>query len=242
MKQAYAQYLINKTRSDYNIIGEHFSNTRKFVWKDLDYLKRFCSRGDKILDLGCGNARLLELLADLEIDYVGVDSSQKLINLAIKTYPEKSFSVVDALSLPFADNSFDKVFSIAVLHHIPSKQFRLKFFSECQRVLKPGGLLILSVWNLKQKRFRKYSRKFFLRKICGLSKLDFNDIFFPWKNQEGKILAQRYLHKFSIAELIDLAKKSGLENEECGFLQGKKNLYLVARKLVTKQKSVLPRG
>ena len=230
MKQAYAQYLINKTRSDYNIIGQHFSNTRKFVWKDLGYLKRFCSKGDKVLDLGCGNGRLTELLAGIGIDYTGIDSSENLINLALKAYPEKSFSVADALSLPFAKNSFDKVFSIAVLHHIPSKQLRLKFFSECQKVLKPEGLLILSVWNLKQKRFGKYNYKFFLRKICGQSKLDFNDVFYPWKNQEGKILAQRYLHKFSIAELIDLAKKSGLEIEECGFLQGKKNLYLIAKK------------
>lgn len=230
MKQAYAQYLINKTRSDYNIIGRHFSNTRKFAWKDLAYLKRFCSGGDKILDLGCGNGRLIELLGDLNIDYTGVDSSENLIDLAKKIYPKKNFSVADALNLTFTNNSFDKVFSIAVLHHIPSKQLRLKFFSECKRVLKPGGLLILSVWNLKQKRFRNYSRKFFLRKICGLSPLDFNDILYPWKNQAGRILAQRYLHKFSIAELIGLAKESGLEVEECGFLQGKRNLYLVAKK------------
>ena len=230
MKQAYAQYLIDKTRSDYNLIGEHFSNTRKFVWRDSVYLKKFCSQGDKVLDLGCGNGRLLELLADLKIDYRGIDSSETLIDLAVKDYPEKSFSLADVLNLPLAENSFDKVFSIAVLHHIPSDELRLRFFSECQRVLKPKGLLILSVWNLKQKRFRKYSRKFFLRKICGLSKLDFNDIFYPWKNQQGKILVQRYLHKFSIAELIRLAEKSGLEIEESGFLPGKRNLYLAVRK------------
>ena len=230
MRQAYAQYLINKTRSDYNIIGQHFSKTRKFVWQDLDYLKRFCFDGDKVLDLGCGNGRLTDLLTDIDIDYTGVDSSVNLIDLALKTYPEKSFSVADVLDLPFAEDSFDKVFSIAVLHHIPSDELRLKFFSECQRVLKPGGLLILTVWNLKQKRFRKYNRKFFVRKICGLSPLDFNDIFFPWKNQQGKILAQRYLHKFSIAELNGLAKESGLEVGECGFLAGKRNLYLAARK------------
>lgn len=231
MKQAYAQYLINKTRSDYNAISSHFSRTRKFVWGDLAYLKKFFSDGDKILDLGCGNGRLIEFLPDNGVDYAGVDSSEALIKLAKETYPERDFSVADVLSLPLADNSFDKVFSVAVLHHIPSRRLRLKFFSECQRVLKPRGLLILTVWNIGQKKFGKYRRKFFLRKICGLSELDFNDIFYPWKNQRGEILAQRYLHQFSIAELNHLAKESGLKVKQCGFLAGKRNLYLVAGKI-----------
>jgi len=41
---------------------------------------------------------------------------------------------------------------LAVLHHIPSLEFRLEFLKEAKRVLRLGGLLILTVWDLKEKR------------------------------------------------------------------------------------------
>src|SRR3989344_4703050 len=42
---------------------------------------------------------------------------------------------------------FDKVYSISVLHHIPSRELQLQYLKEANRVLKPGGLLILRVWD-----------------------------------------------------------------------------------------------
>ncbi len=53
------------------------------------------------------------------------------------------FQVADALNMPFADESFDLVWSLESGEHMPDKQ---KFIQECDRVLKPGGTLILATW------------------------------------------------------------------------------------------------
>jgi ubiquinone/menaquinone biosynthesis C-methylase UbiE len=144
MDQKYAKYLLEKTREDYNLLAEDFSRTRSVVWEELKLLGKYILPGDKILDLGCGNGRLLQILGEKNIEYFGVDNSEKLIKIAKEKYlhpPQVfgtqkfgrariNFQVADALNLPFSDNFFDKVYSIAVLHHIPSTEFRLQFLKE----------------------------------------------------------------------------------------------------------------
>ena len=250
MKEKYAKFLLNKTQQDYNRIAHHFSKTRSYIWKDLEYFLKFVSDKDRVLDLGCGNGRLLEIFKYKSINYIGIDSSKKLIKIARKSWTSHvqsriqlasdvqsiKFAVANALNLPFGENYFDKIFSIAVLHHIPSKKFRLKFLKEAKRVLKDNGLLILTVWNLWKEKpikkclnsgFKQFKR--FLR-LDGKSKLDFKDIFYPWKNQKGEILAQRYIHCFTIRELKKLAQKAGFRIKEIGFLgEQKRNIYLIAK-------------
>jgi len=52
----------------------------------------------------------------------------------------------DGLNMPLRDRSVDVVISLAVLHHFPTKDCRLRFLEEVQRVLVEGGFLLLSVW------------------------------------------------------------------------------------------------
>ncbi len=54
-----------------------------------------------------------------------------------------SFLVANAQAMPFADNSFDLVWSLESGEHMPDK---IKFIQECYRVLKPGGTLIMVTW------------------------------------------------------------------------------------------------
>ncbi len=147
----YAKYLLEKTRNDYNSIAEDFSRTRWNIWAEFNIFREYVKNGDKVLDAGCGNGRLLELFKDKVIDYTGIDISEKLINLARKKYSDNNFIVADTLNLPFPDNNFDKVFSIAVLHTIPSCGLRQKVLFELRRVLKPSGFLILTVWDVWRK-------------------------------------------------------------------------------------------
>lgn len=66
----------------------------------------------KILDAGCGQGHLLEVLSDrLSIEYTGIDISPEFISIAQEKYGESKFSVGDLRSLPFPDQYFD--FSIA---------------------------------------------------------------------------------------------------------------------------------
>ena len=232
MDGKYAKYLLEKTHQDYDTIAEHFSKTRSFVWEELKSLSQYSFEAERVLDLGCGNGRLLEIFKDKSIDYIGVDSSEKLIEIAKRKYPKAKFQKGDALNLPFPANYFDKIYSIAVLHHIPSVKFRLRFLREAKRVLKPEGLLILTVWNLWQQKFLKYHLKFFFLKLIKKSKLDFKDIFYPWKNQAGEVVVQRYVHVFSKRELKKLVKKSGFKTKDI-WLWGKaqrSNILLIAEK------------
>ena len=236
MKKTYAEYLLIKTRQDYDKIAEHFSSTRSFLWKELISLYKYIDSGDKVLDSGCGNGRLLGLFQDKEIEYIGVDGSKRLIDIAKEKYPEGAkFMVVEALNLPFPDNYFNKVFSIAVLHHIPSDEFRLDYLKEARRVLKPGGNLILTVWNLGDyKGGLWFLIKYTILRIFGKSKLDPRDVFFPWKSPDKKIVVQRYIHCFKKEGLEELVKKAGFRIKETGFLPRgkakKANICLIAEK------------
>lgn len=229
MKKEYAKYLLEKTRNDYNAIASDFSSTRRFVWKGLEPLYHYASSGDKVLDLGCGNGRLLQIFRDIDISYTGIDSSDKLIEIAKKTYPNSTFLVADALHLPFTTNNFDKIYSVAVLHHIPSENLRLEFLKGIKRVLHPGGSVILTVWDLWRGRGWKLNLKYGLLKILGLSKLDFKDVFVPWRKKH-----KRYVHCFTKKELVKLVEKAGFKVRDVGFLEmkegGERNIYIVAKK------------
>jgi len=145
MKDVYAQYLIDKTKRDYNNIALDFSNTRQSFWNDSLFLLDYIKKNDKLIDLGCGNGRLYKMIEKLSVDYVGLDLSEDLIKEAKESFVGVNFVVGSALDLPFSDDTFDKVFSMAVLHHIPSWKLRRKFFKESFRVLKKEGLMILTV-------------------------------------------------------------------------------------------------
>jgi len=235
MDEKYARYLLGMSKGGYDLIAERFSDTRCFLGKDLGGLLEYVNSGDRVLDLGCGNGRLFGAIKEKGGDYHGIDNSEKLIELAKKNNPQAEFQTADALNIPFGDNYFDKVFAIAVLHHIPSLKLRLDFLKEIKRVLKQNGVLILTVWKLSPKKqvWRVLLENAFL-KIIGKSKLDFKDIFYPWKDFQGKVLTQRYVHLFSSKELNDLAKRAGFTIKDFGETERGKdkdtNLFLIASK------------
>jgi len=231
MDRKYAEYLLVKTRKDFNQIAEEFSKTRSFLWEELVPLVEDVRPGEKVLDLGCGNGRLYSALKEKNVKYVGVDSSERLIEIAREKYQGDNvkFLVVEALHLPFPENSFDRIFSVAVLHHIPSESFRLEFLREIRRVLKNKGVLALTVWNVKKKS-PLLLLKYTLLRILGKSELDPGDVFYPW----GVAGIQRYIHCFTKKELIGLVEKAGFKIKEAGFLARgrakKANIYLVAER------------
>jgi SAM-dependent methyltransferase len=109
--------------------------------------------GDVVLDLGCGEGRhVISAYVEGQVHSVGVDLSlhdlrttaQRFHDFAEPHNPDKAFglSSANALQLPFADDTFDKVICSEVLEHIPDYQGALR---EVERVLKPGGLFCASV-------------------------------------------------------------------------------------------------
>ncbi len=114
--------------------------------------------GDTVVDLGCGPATQLGLVARLnpETQFIGVDLSTEMLAKA-KAYADEqkldnvTFQQADITQLqPFADNSIDAVMSTVVLHHLPDTTALENTFSQINRVLKPdGGLYVVDFGHLK---------------------------------------------------------------------------------------------
>ena len=109
MKREYAEYLLKKTKEDYNQIATSFARSREFIPDDIRDLGDWVIPGEKILDLGCGSGRFYKVLKEKEISYFGIDFSEKLIEIAKQKYPKGRFQVADILNLPFPNNYFDKI-------------------------------------------------------------------------------------------------------------------------------------
>ena len=103
-----------------------------------------------IIDVGCGiGGSTLYLAEKFGAQATGITLSSvqasRARERAINANLEKqvTFEVANALEIPFADNSFDLVWSLESGEHMPDKA---KFLEECYRVLQPGGKLILATW------------------------------------------------------------------------------------------------
>src|SRR5262245_1822845 len=91
----------------------------------------------RVLDVGSGPGSLQDVVAD----YTGID-----IASTVAPQYHKHFVVGTATAMPFPDHSFDVVWSIWVLEHIPNPEAALR---EMRRVVKPGGYLYLKpAWNV----------------------------------------------------------------------------------------------
>lgn len=217
-------------RSDYNQIADDFSRTRYQIWPEIKPLFDYINADDKVLDLGCGNGRYLDLIRERGGEYWGIDNSETLVKIAQHLHPQGRFAIADAFSLPFENQFFNQIYSIAVLHHIPSQELRLRFLEEAQRALQEKGFFILTVWQPKDKKGLALKRRFFWKKLLGLSKLDFGDILEPWADK-----AQRYYHCFTENELVDLVQKASFKIIRHGIIKNdrgnRQNIFLVVQKL-----------
>lgn len=112
----------------------------------------------KILDIGCGRGFLLQHLkarAQPGTEFWGLDLSPKLCQIARKNNPGANIICGDAESLPFSDNQFDFVFMTETLEHLLDYD---KALAEAGRVLKPGGIFIITVPNRDWLRYDFYDK------------------------------------------------------------------------------------
>lgn len=102
----------------------------------------------RLLEVGCGEGRGVELLAPGATEYVAIDKIREIINLLRKRHPGIRF--IHSLVPPFDDihsGQFDTVVSFQVIEHIKNDR---SFLEEIYRVLRPGGVALLTTPNRRK--------------------------------------------------------------------------------------------
>lgn len=160
----------------YDEIAEHFDDTRFSIW---DMVRNFLeNKADlKGLDVGCGNGKNMLYPKNM----VGVEKCKKLVDIC----RNKQLNVAegDCCELSFEDNSFDYLICIAVFHHLDSIERRKKAIEEFNRVVKPGGKVLVSVWSYENQEAKRNFHP--------------GDNLVPWRRQKDKKIFKRYYHIFS---------------------------------------------
>lgn len=94
---------------------------------------------ERILDLGCGTGYLTNMIAEAGAEVTGIDNSAEMINKAVSEYPNLDFKVLSATDFYFV-NSFNAIFSNAVLHWVAEKEKAV----ECMyKNLKSTGRIVV---------------------------------------------------------------------------------------------------
>jgi ubiquinone/menaquinone biosynthesis C-methylase UbiE len=129
-------------------------------------------RGSRVLELGCGTGRILSRLAKVADEAVGVDLSGEMVALARAKGLDAR--VGDLRALSFENDAFDLTYSFKVLPHVPDIRTAI---SEAVRVTRPGGHLLLELYN-------PWSLRYLAKKAAGPQRIGQNrteaDVFTRW--------------------------------------------------------------
>lgn len=193
-----------------------------------------------VLDLGCGNGRLLRFLHEQgwRGRYVGLDGSPQLLAIAQATAGRldgaaADFHLADLLrpDWPAVLGNFapQAAAVLAVLQHIPGVDARAAFVAAAAALLPPGGVLVLSTWQfLSSTRLRSHILPW---SRAGLAETDVEpgDYLLSWGQRAA---GQRYCAYIDEAGLHGLATAAGLEIIAAFYADGHEgnlNLYGIYR-------------
>lgn len=120
---------------EYNVFTDEANNKIIHTLETLLALEP----GARLLDLGCGSGIFTQLLQARGYDCIGLDLSQKLLQLGKQETPAIHYVQADVEALPFASSSVDFVILSCLVHHLPNPQ---RCAEEVFRILKPSGKFV----------------------------------------------------------------------------------------------------
>ena len=240
-----AAALAEINRDFYSRHAADFSATRERPWSAWARVAQLVEErtGDgplSLLDLGCGNGRLGRFLASRwgeRLDYLGIDGSEQILEIARAMGGGGRFARCDLLRDELPSGPFDLVAAFGLMHHLPGLAHRAALLQAAARRLAPGGLLAVSFWQFGTvERFRRrmvpwpvYNRT--ASEPIDPRELEEGDVLLAWGQEPptpGQTPLVRYCHWTSPSEADRLLADLPLE-PVAGFLAdgkaGDLNLY-----------------
>ncbi len=195
----------------WNKLSDSWTHLRTKPEKEVvDFSKRI--NHGPIIDLGCGNCRNLIPFLQKEIYCVGMDFSKGMIRESKSFLKRKKLNarlVVGNLDkIPFKKGTFLLILCIRTLHHLKTRQSRLKALEEMKRV---GIKILMSEW-------KRWQFSFVWKLIKSLFEGHFADIYVDW-NYHGRIY-KRFYHLYTKRELEGDLKSVRLKIEKMWYDNG----------------------
>jgi tRNA (uracil-5-)-methyltransferase TRM9 len=196
-----------QSEDSWNTIADSFDETRHKPWGFVIDFIASLAPDCIIADIGCGNGRhLMKCIEKFQI-CIGFDISEKLLRITKNKINncQNDISLIQGnlVYLPFKDDSFNAILYIAALHNIKQREYRISSLKEVNRVLKPNGKALLSVWSRQQDRFRDFLGK----KHDSLSEK--GDILVSWKKDNLNV--SRFYHLYTKQEIAEDIVSAGLQ-------------------------------
>jgi demethylmenaquinone methyltransferase/2-methoxy-6-polyprenyl-1,4-benzoquinol methylase len=124
----------------YDVTNDVLSLGQDRLWRRAVVKAVDAKPGERILDIAAGTGTSSEPWADAEIEVVPADFSLGMLRVGRRRRPDMAFTAADAMSLPFADESFDVVTMSFGLRNVADAETALREFL---RVTRPGGRLLV---------------------------------------------------------------------------------------------------
>ncbi|XP_059483228.1 transcription factor HIVEP3 [Neocloeon triangulifer] len=172
----------------YSAEGSEGSNGAR-IWPRVRQFLQDLEPGSLVCDVGCGSGKYLHINPD--VFKIGVDRCARLTELAREK--DHEVMVCDNLALPFKDDCFDAILSVAVVHHFATTERRVNALRELARVLRIGGRMLISVWAMEQ-RHRKFESQ---------------DVLVPWHRPQQQHLSTPSLELASTATTCTTTSEEG---------------------------------
>lgn len=212
---------------NYDNFAKTFSTSRlNMKWEEIDYFfKNYDLENKSVLDIGCGNGRLLQTIKEKAIkisSYLWLDLSKWLLEEAKKLHPESDFlesNMLDLDKILKSDNSkFDIIFFIASFHHLQTFEERLLVLEKAKKLLNKDSKIFFTNWNLIWQ--EKYKNSEITWTENNFWSIDFNIKIWEF---------DRFYHSFSIKELEKLFEKTWFKVIENRLFDWWKNIISIIK-------------
>ena len=206
-----AQHLLALNRQFYDQFAGDFSDSRRTPQPGFGPALAWLDGAARLVDVGCGDGRVAQIVPQSVGAYVGVDFSVGLLGQqrGARTGLAVRMVAADISQVGWAarvGGQYDAAVCFSTLHHLPGRATRATALREMGQLLVPGARVVVSVWQpLGQARF---AGKTVAWESVGLTERDVEagDVLLSWE-RGGK--GVRYVHHFEVEELAGLLGDCG---------------------------------